>query len=127
MNAVDVLRYGHGTVLTTLEGVPSTEWTTPGVCGVWSVKDIVAHLASYELALVDVLTSLTKGGPTPTRELRELMSASICSSYSRCPALRLRLVLRPAFFAAKAFTRFAIQSPLRHPAVASAVAASSHE
>ena len=66
MNAVDVLRYGHGTVLATLEGVPSAEWTTPGVCGVWSVKDIVAHLASYEVALVDVLTSLTKGGPTPT-------------------------------------------------------------
>lgn len=66
MNAVDVLRYGHGTVLGSLDGVPETEWTTPGVCGVWSVKDLVAHLASYELTLVDVLTSLTGGGPTPT-------------------------------------------------------------
>ena len=66
MNAVDVLRYGHGTVLATLDGLPPAEWTTPGVCGVWSVKDIVAHLASYELALVDVLTSLGDGGPTPT-------------------------------------------------------------
>jgi hypothetical protein len=66
MNAVDVMRYGHGTVLSTLDGVPAREWTTLGVCGVWSVKDIVAHLASYELALVDVLTSLTTGGPTPT-------------------------------------------------------------
>jgi hypothetical protein len=53
-------------VLGALDGVPATEWTTPGVCGVWSVKDIVAHLASYELTLVDVLTSLTTGGPTPT-------------------------------------------------------------
>ncbi len=65
MNAVDVMRYGHGTVLGTLDGVPATEWTTPGVCGVWSVKDIVAHLASYELVLVEVLTALGDGGPTP--------------------------------------------------------------
>lgn len=66
MNAVDVLRYGHGTVLGTIDGVPPAAWATPGVCGVWSVKDLIAHLASYEMVLVDVLTSLTDGGPTPT-------------------------------------------------------------
>jgi hypothetical protein len=31
----------------------------------WSVKDIIAHLASHELLLVDVLTTLKGGGPTP--------------------------------------------------------------
>jgi hypothetical protein len=65
MNAVDVLKYGHQTVLRTLDSLPQTEWETPGVCGTWSVKDIIAHLASYEHMLVDVLTTLLGGGPTP--------------------------------------------------------------
>jgi hypothetical protein len=67
MNAEDVLKYGHLTVLHTLEGVPADQWTTSGVCGWWSVKDIIAHLASYECVLVDVLHSLQEtDSPTPT-------------------------------------------------------------
>jgi uncharacterized protein (TIGR03083 family) len=65
MNAQDVLRYGHLTVLRSIEGVPFSEWERPGVCGRWSVKDILAHLASYEHVLVDVLNGLLDGGPTP--------------------------------------------------------------
>jgi uncharacterized protein (TIGR03083 family) len=61
MNATDVMRYGHGTVLATLDGLPPAQWSTPGVCGVWSVKQIVAHLASYELVLGEVLASLAGG------------------------------------------------------------------
>jgi len=30
------------------------------------VKNIIAHLASYELVLVDILTTFTRSGPTPT-------------------------------------------------------------
>jgi hypothetical protein len=56
MNAVDILKYGQQTVLGTLEGLPEAAWETPGACGVWSVKDIIAHLASYERVLVDALT-----------------------------------------------------------------------
>lgn len=66
MNAVDVLKYGHQTVLKTIEGLPQEAWETPGVCGVWSVKEIIAHLASYEQVLVDVLNSLQNEEPTPT-------------------------------------------------------------
>jgi hypothetical protein len=65
MNAFDVLRYGHGTLLYTLEGLPDDGQDLPGACGVWSVKDIFAHLASYELVLVDVLSSLAGEGETP--------------------------------------------------------------
>ncbi|MBI3981601.1 MAG: maleylpyruvate isomerase N-terminal domain-containing protein [Gemmatimonadetes bacterium] len=68
MNISDILRYGHQTVLDTVDGLPDTEWDTGGVCGVWSVKDIVAHLASFEHVLVDVLNSLLAGGPTPYLE-----------------------------------------------------------
>ena len=73
MNAVDVLKYGNLTVLHTLDGVPISEWETGGVCGVWSVKDIIAHLASFEHMLVDLLNSFLDGGPTPCLdEYREL-------------------------------------------------------
>src|SRR5215472_6284828 len=62
MNAVAMLRYGQHTVLHTLEGFPETAVDTPGACGVWSVKDILAHLASYEQVLVDVLSTFTEPG-----------------------------------------------------------------
>ncbi len=66
MNATDILKYGQPTVLSTIDGFPESAWETPGACGIWSVKDIIAHLASYEQVLVDILTSFTDGGPTPT-------------------------------------------------------------
>lgn len=53
MNASDILKYGQLTVLHTIEGFPEAEWDTPGACGVWSVKDIIAHLTSYEHVLAD--------------------------------------------------------------------------
>ena len=69
MNAQDVLRYGHETVLAAVEGLPEKDWHIAGVCGVWSVKDIMAHLTSFEHVLVDVLRSFTGGVPTPTLQV----------------------------------------------------------
>jgi len=66
MNATDILKYGQLTVLQAIDGFPEAAWETSGACGTWSVKDILAHLASYERVLVDVLTAFTSGGPTPT-------------------------------------------------------------
>jgi len=65
MNAIGVLKYGHETVLQTVDGLPEFEWTRSGVCGVWSVKDIIAHLASYEHVLVDILNLFLGGEPGP--------------------------------------------------------------
>ena len=65
MNAIDILKYGQGTVLQTIDGFPESEWDTPGACGVWSVKDIIAHLASYEEVLVDILSGFVGRHPTP--------------------------------------------------------------
>jgi hypothetical protein len=65
MNATDILTYGQLTVLQAIDGVPEAAWETAGACGFWSVKDIIAHLASYELVLVDILTIFTGGGSTP--------------------------------------------------------------
>jgi hypothetical protein len=57
MNAVDILKYGHLTFQGTLARVPVSAWNTGGVCGVWSVKQIITHLASYEELLVEILGS----------------------------------------------------------------------
>jgi ketosteroid isomerase-like protein len=65
MNADAILKYGQQTVLHTLEEFPETAVDTPGACGVWSVKDILAHLASYEQVLVDVLSTFGSLQPTP--------------------------------------------------------------
>lgn len=68
MNTLDILKYGQLTVLSTLKDFPKGELSTPGACAVWSVKDIIGHLASYEQALVEVLSGFLEGGPTPTLE-----------------------------------------------------------
>jgi hypothetical protein len=66
MHASDVLKYGNLTLLSALDGLSTEECAVGGVCGWWSVKDIVAHLASHEVVLVDVLTGLMGGAHTPT-------------------------------------------------------------
>jgi len=64
MNAADILKYGQGTVQQAIDDLPTTAWETAGACGYWSIKDIIAHLASYELVLVDILTSINGGTDT---------------------------------------------------------------
>jgi hypothetical protein len=65
MNAVDILKYGHLTVGKAIDQLPEADWQTGGVCGYWSVKDIIAHLTSHEHVLVEVLSSFLDGGETP--------------------------------------------------------------
>jgi len=55
MNIPTILKHGHENLLTAIARVPSADLTTEGVCGVWSVKDIIAHLASIEHTLAEVL------------------------------------------------------------------------
>jgi uncharacterized damage-inducible protein DinB len=69
MHALDILKYGNLTVVGTVEKVPQSEWETPDVCGWWSTKDIIAHLASFEHSLVEILNLLMGlEGPTSTLE-----------------------------------------------------------
>ena len=66
MNAKDILKYGQFTVLQAIDGFPETAWGMPGACGAWSARDIIAHLASYEEVLVDVLSGFSGGHLTPS-------------------------------------------------------------
>jgi DinB superfamily len=65
MNATDILKYGQMTVFQSIEGFPEAAWEKTGACGVWSVKDILAHLASYEEVLVDILSTFVGRHTTP--------------------------------------------------------------
>ncbi len=66
MNPKDVLMYGHRTFVHTVEAFPRDHVYDPGACGYWSVKDLVCHLASFEVMLVEVLSNLIAPCPTPT-------------------------------------------------------------
>jgi hypothetical protein len=65
MNVRDILKYGHLTVLHTVSTFPREHFDIPGAVGYWSAKDVIAHLASYELALVEILTNILSPCPTP--------------------------------------------------------------
>ena len=68
MDTDAVLHDGHTTMMATLESLPNWAWEESGVCGVWSVREIVAHLASYEKILIEVLSSFLRQTPTLLRE-----------------------------------------------------------
>lgn len=65
MNATDILKYGQGTALQAIEDFPEAAWEKTGACGAWSAKDILAHLASYEEVLVDILSTFVGRHTTP--------------------------------------------------------------
>ncbi len=66
MNMSEALQNANLLVIRALDGLPEKEWDIPGACGNWSVKDIVAHLASYEHVIVDVLNTFQGSELTPT-------------------------------------------------------------
>jgi hypothetical protein len=63
--STEVHKYGQLTVLQAIDAFPEMAWETSVACGVWSVKDVIAHLAFYEPVLVDIMTTFTGGGSTP--------------------------------------------------------------
>ena len=110
MNALDVLKYGHQTLLEAIDGIPDVDWYTEGAAGIWSVKDIIAHLASFEHLLVDVLHSFSSNCPTPTLDQyiadaqkfnddevakrRHKMAQEVWAEYTETRAEAMRLLAR---------------------------------
>jgi hypothetical protein len=82
MNASDILKYGHSFVTRNLVDLPMDKWEIDGACGWWGVKEIIAHLASFEHLLVDILRSFVDGGPTPTRDLYLSKGGQYFNDYS---------------------------------------------
>jgi uncharacterized protein (TIGR03083 family) len=71
MNPLDVLKYGHATVLRAVADLPEADWHTAGVCGYWSVREIIAHLASFERALAEAID--VAGGAASGPQLTALL------------------------------------------------------
>jgi hypothetical protein len=65
MHPQDILKYGHSFMLGTIDSFPKEGFDVPGAVGYWSAKDVIAHLSSYELVLVEVLGNFLEPCPTP--------------------------------------------------------------
>ncbi len=61
MQAIDVLEYGQRTVLRTVERYRPEDWARIAL-GVWSSKDLLGHLAAFEVRFADVLATFV-GAP----------------------------------------------------------------
>ena len=68
MNVVDILKYGHLTLLGSVEDLSESDTEVGGVCGWWSVRDIMAHMTSFEHLLAEVLDTFlgAEFGPNMT-------------------------------------------------------------
>lgn len=77
MNAAELLEKGNLMVIQTVEGIPEDVWDTPGACGEWSIKDIIAHLTSYERMAVEVFNAVLSGKEPPASTIAFLRQFDI--------------------------------------------------
>lgn len=63
MNVVEQVEDAHLLVIQTVNDLPELEWDIPTVTDGWSVKDVIAHLASFEHILVDVCKTFLEESP----------------------------------------------------------------
>jgi hypothetical protein len=75
MNVLDILKYGNLTLLGSVKGLAEADWEVGGVCGVWSVKDVLAHLASFEHMLAEILDTFLGAEFGPTLNERAQLGA----------------------------------------------------
>lgn len=52
----------HSQWVSVISAIPAAEMTTAGYCGIWSAKDVVAHIAWYEHEMVHLLTVMKLEG-----------------------------------------------------------------
>ncbi len=65
MPITDTLENAHLLVVQTVDDLPEALWDLPGASGEWTVKDIIGHLTSYELILIDAIKTIQGESPTP--------------------------------------------------------------
>ncbi len=62
---LEQIRQARGALLTAIEGLPDDAMLRPGVVGFWSVKDMLAHLTTWESELITALAQLDKPNRVP--------------------------------------------------------------
>ena len=65
MNAPDILFYASTKIHEYIDDLSEAEWEAAGVCGWWSVKEIMAHLTSFEHVLSEVVPIVEGGDDGP--------------------------------------------------------------
>jgi uncharacterized protein (TIGR03083 family) len=58
-------------LLAALEGLSDDQMLQPGVCGDWSVRDIVAHVAAWDREVTAMFEGMLKGERTPFLDFDE--------------------------------------------------------
>lgn len=56
MQAIDVLTYGHRTILGTIERYGPADWSRIAL-GTWTAKDLLGHLGAFEVRFADILAT----------------------------------------------------------------------
>lgn len=69
---LDLMNTGYAAFTQLLSSVSNEQMTIPGVTGLWSIKDILAHLAVWEHHALNYLQAAEKGEKPPESELEEL-------------------------------------------------------
>ena len=69
MQTLDVLMYGHRTVMATVARFEPADWSRIAL-GVWTAKDLLGHLGAFEVRFADILATFA-GAPVES----DLMAA----------------------------------------------------
>jgi uncharacterized damage-inducible protein DinB len=62
---LEQIRQARQNILAALEGLPDDAMLRPGVVGVWSVKDLLAHLSVWQSELITALSQLNRPKVVP--------------------------------------------------------------
>lgn len=73
---LDAMRTAYATLEKTLAPLDEAQMTTPGVNEAWSIKDIIAHITTWQYVLLDRLHAAMQG-VTPTSYGSELTDEDI--------------------------------------------------
>lgn|SRR5690606_13432570 len=65
MNALEALELGHQSVMDAIKDLPQADWDKTITREAWTIKDVIAHLASHEHIMIDVLRASFHGGSVP--------------------------------------------------------------
>jgi hypothetical protein len=68
MNVLDMLKYGDQTLMGAVKDLPEADWEIAEALGYWSVKNIIAHMTSYEIFLEQVLNTFLGADSIPLLE-----------------------------------------------------------
>lgn len=101
---VEVLERMHASrqeFYTTIARIPEELMTEIAVYDAWTVKDVIAHLASWDQSLADRIAAYKRGEEIPfmTEEMIEIMNTNTLMRYRDMPLSEVRALEASAFAA----------------------------